>query len=346
MSILFADPGGEYYFSSGMPGVNVWTTNSGMSLTSSAPAGRRTNFGITGSGASGMEKAIPGSPARIIAGLAFYLPASWLNATATTLISFKDAGTVQVDFRITSTGAIQITRNGTQLGSLSTNLLTNGSGWHYFEFDATIAPTTCGSAEVWVDGVSWVSVSGTNTRATSNSFAGTVRFLAGQSGQVASYLKDMYILDPSSGLYSARLGDTDVAVVYPNAAGVNQQFTNTGGASQTASVQDGRSGSGTRPDGDTTYISDTVSGHISDFAHDTLVAGAVFGVIHTSYARSDAGTTTFNQITLSAGTQRSTSQSIGATYSYLFDVMETDPHTGSAWTLANFNAATFGAGIP
>jgi hypothetical protein len=57
-----------------------------------------------------MERAIAGSPPRIIAGAAIYIPAAWLNATATTIMSFKDAGTVQVDFRVTSTGAIQITR--------------------------------------------------------------------------------------------------------------------------------------------------------------------------------------------------------------------------------------------
>jgi len=346
MSIVFADPGGEHYFSLGMPGGNKWTTNSSMTLTSSAPAGRRTTYAITGGGSGfGMEKNIPGSPARIIAGAAVYIPASWLNATATTIMSFKDAGTVQVDFRVTSTGAIQITRNGTQLGSLSTNLLTNGSGWHYFEFDATINPST-GSAQVWVDNVSWLSVSGQNTRATSNSFAGTVRFYAGNSGQAASQWKDIYILDPSSGLYSARLGDSEAVCVYPNAAGANQQWTNTGGASQTASVQDGRSGSGTRPDGDTSYISDSTSGHISDFAHDTLSAGTIWAVIHDSYVRSDAGTASFNQVAISGGTTRTTAQSTGASYSYFSDVMETDPNTSSAWTLANFNAATFGVGIP
>jgi hypothetical protein len=173
-----------------------------------------------------------------------------------------------------------------------------------------------------------------------------VRFYAGNSGQAASQWKDMYILDPASGLYSARLGDTDVAVVYPNAAGVNQQFSNTGGASQTASVQDGRSGSGTRPDGDTSYISDSTSGHISDFAHDTLSSGTIWAVIHSSYVRSDAGTASFNQLALSSGTTRTTAQSAGASYSYFYDVMETDPHTSAAWTLVNFNAATFGVGIP
>jgi hypothetical protein len=345
MSILFADPGGEPYFSLGMPGGNVWTTNNSMTLVSNAPSGRRTTFAINGGGSGfGMERAIAGNPAHIIAGVAVYIPAAWLNGSDTPIIQFKDAGTAQIDCRVTSTGAMRITRNGTSL-ALSSNLLTNGSGWHYIELDATINPTT-GAATVWVDGVNWVSVSGTNTRATSNSFAGTVRFYAGQSGQPASQWKDMYALDPSSGLYSAPLGDTDVAVVYPNAAGVNQQWTNTGGASQTASVQDGRSGAGTRPDGDTSYISDSVSGHISDFAHDTLTAGSIFAVIHMTYARSDAGTATFNQVTLSNGTTRSTSQSVGASYSYVSDVMETDPHTAAAWTLANFNAATFGAGIP
>jgi hypothetical protein len=112
-------------------------------------------------------------------------------------------------------------------------------------------------------------------------------------------------------------------------------------------VQDGRSGSGTRPDGDTTYISDSTAGHISDFAHDTLSAGSILGVIHTSYARSDVGTANFQQVAISGPTVHySATIPAGNTYNYYFDILENDPNTGAAWTVSNFNAATFGAAIP
>src|SRR6185312_17491478 len=63
---------------------------------------------------------------------------------ASTVFSFRDAGTVQVDLRVTVTGALQITRNGTVLGT-STNLLA-GNTWYWIEFKATI-DSSAGVAE-------------------------------------------------------------------------------------------------------------------------------------------------------------------------------------------------------
>ena len=105
------------------------------------------------------------------------------------------------------------------------------------------------------------------------------------------------------------------------------------------------SNQGTRPPGDNQYISDATAGDKTDFAHQTLsLSGTIAAVVHVTYARKDdAGTRQIQQMCLSGGTEEdSATITLGSNYQYYFDVLETDPHTGAAWTVAGFNAATFG----
>lgn len=102
--------------------------------------------------------------------LAFSFKFASLPASNTQIMAFYDSGTVQVDLRITPTGALIVTRNGTQIGSTSTNLL-NPNVWYRIEFQATIDPSA-GVIEVHVDGSSsgWIPSTGSlNTRNTANS---------------------------------------------------------------------------------------------------------------------------------------------------------------------------------
>jgi hypothetical protein len=191
--------------------------------------------------------------------------------------------------------------------------------------------------------VSWLSLTSQNTKKTANSnvnqFVLTASTISGNA-----YFKDIYMLDTGTGNRTSHLGDVACLPLWPNGAGVNQQYTaNTG--TQTSAVQDGTSHSGTWPDDDTTYISDSTSGHISDFTHQTLsLTGTIYGVIHQSYVRKDdAGSRNFNQVCLSNGTtETGATISLGNTYTYYSDVLEQDPHTSADWTVSNFNAATFG----
>ena len=346
MAVLFTDPGGEYYFSSGIL-TAIWSSNTGATLINSAPAGALTTYAIQLAANGFINRTLGANYVTLIVAGRYYVPASAIVA-GNYLIQVQDGTTAQADVSVDASGHLTVTRNGTVLGT-STLALSAGSGWHYIEFVITIGPASAGSpngsAQVYVDNVQWLSLTNVNTKNTANQYANKVSF--SRAANATSYWKDVVIIETTGGTITTRQGDSQVSVVYPNASGVNQQFSNTGGASQTASVQDGRSHSGTWPDGDTSYISDSVSGHISDFAHDTLSAGSILAVVHVSYARSDVGTANFEQVALSAGTQHtSASIAVGGTYNYFFDVMETDPHTSSAWTVSNFNSATFGVAIP
>jgi hypothetical protein len=102
---------------------------------------------------------------------------------------------------------------------------------------------------------------------------------------------------------------------------------------------------GTRPPTGDQYIFDSTSGDKTDYAHQALaLTGTIAAVVHMTNAyKDDAGTRQIQQICISGGTEHdSATISLPTSYQYFADIQETDPHTGSAWTLSGFNAATFG----
>jgi len=102
---------------------------------------------------------------------------------------------------------------------------------------------------------------------------------------------------------------------------------------------------GTRPPGDNQFLFDSTTNDKTDYAHQTLaLTGSIPGVVHVTYARKDdAGARQIAQLCESTGTEE-TSPTITLTgaYTYYSDVLEVDPHTSALWTLAGYNAATFG----
>lgn len=344
MAIQFVDSGGELYFSSGITAAGIWSSTNGVTLVNNAPAGRATSYGIFMNNATSpfIIKTLTTGFASLVVGTAIYIPANFFNSTATPLVRLLDSGTNQCDVRVTINGALEVTRNGTVLGT-STLQLVNGSGWHYIEA-ALVVDNTVGTAQVWVDNVSWLSLTGLDTQNTSNASANGVGFYLGNTGQANPYYKDIYILDTGTGVNTARLGDITVAVTFPNGAGVNSAWTaNTGTA--LAAVQDGITHTGTWPDGDTTYILDSNTNDISDFAHQTLtLTGVIYGVVHMSYMRKDdAGARSVAQVCISNSTVETGSTiSLGNSYTYFQDVIENDPHTSAPWTLSGYNASTYG----
>ena len=121
--------------------------------------------------------------------------------------------------------------------------------------------------------------------------------------------------------------------------------THAGNAAFQCIVQVGINLTGTRPNGDVAYISDSTPGDVSDFAHSTLtLSGAVLAILHLSYARKDdAGARSIAQVVLSSSaTEQSPPLSLGNTYQYWLDFVEVDPNTGTAWTAAAVNSCTFG----
>jgi hypothetical protein len=102
---------------------------------------------------------------------------------------------------------------------------------------------------------------------------------------------------------------------------------------------------GTRPNGDVAYISDSTTNDISDFAIQPLtLTGVILGVCHESYLRKDdAGARQVAQVCLSGGsTEQGATISLGNTYQFYPDILEVDPNTSTQFSVSGLNSSTWG----
>lgn len=130
---------------------------------------------------------------------------------------FYDNGSIQVDLRINSTGTLFVTRNGTQIGSTSTNAIATGV-WYRIEFQATIDPSA-GSIEVRVNGSStgWIPPTGSlNTRNTTNSSFNQVGIFVSAGASAPCSWND-FIYTDSNSPNAGFLGDKRCFPLFPSA---------------------------------------------------------------------------------------------------------------------------------
>src|SRR4051812_5211725 len=203
MAIQGADPGGEYYFSTGIATAGVWSANNHSSTVNNAPAGALTTYAINVDGTSGtFDKSLGANFTTFIQSGRY-----WVNTglgTAFIGMQMFDGTTTQVELRVNSTSQLYVTRNNTTLGT-STLALTPGSGWHYIEWQVTINSTT-GAAQVWVDNVSWLNLTNVNTNNSGTAQVNKIRYSGMSSSSPGGYWKDMVWLDTASGINTTRLG--------------------------------------------------------------------------------------------------------------------------------------------
>jgi hypothetical protein len=135
---------------------------------------------------------------------------------------------------------------------------------------------------------------------------------------------------------------TATTVTLTNPSGVSDT---TGSIAFQNPLQIGINHTGTRPNGDVVYNLSSTAGNISDFAHTSLtLTGSVLGVCQWSYLRKDdAGARSVAQMCFSgSASEQGTTIALGNTYQYYPNILETDPNTGIAFTVAGINTATFG----
>lgn len=147
-------------------------------------------------------------------GIAF----KWSGSSITSIImSFLDSSSTQVDLRVNGAGQFIVTRNGTQIGSTSTNALSSGI-WYRVEFKVTIDPSA-GVIEVRVFGSStgWIpSTSGLNTRATANTSFNQIQIGGASNSATHNYFNDWVYTDTNSPNANF-LGDKRCFLLSPNA---------------------------------------------------------------------------------------------------------------------------------
>lgn len=215
MAIRFAESGGQYHAGNAL-GPGVWATNTGATISSSAPARNGSTWAYNGN--NQFNTPSYGSQSGLISGAALYIN-SLVNNTA--LMTLYRSGAAQCDVRMDGSGHLFFTRAGTVLTGTSTLALTTGT-WHYIEFKALLAITAAGTCEVVVDGVTWLTLTGVQN-ATTAATADQTQFTV--SNAAHTYARDFYVLDTTSGSNTNYLGDITVAEIYPNAAGANSAWS-------------------------------------------------------------------------------------------------------------------------
>lgn len=249
-------------------------------------------------------------------------------------IEFRDVNTVQCFVNLNRDGTFSIKRGstvlGTSVGALSANV------WYFIEFRAKI-DNSAGSAELVVNGVSWINLTGINTRSTANNYSNVFDILIGST--TASRVCDLYY-GRGTGVSGDFLGDVSVKAYFPNGVGALSQFTPIPAGDNYTNVDD------TTPDGDTTYVTTSGIGLIDTYTFQDLVSvsGIIYGVQDDLYARKDdAGTRMVCNIYRYGGVNYSGAPiSLTDTYLYNLTIRQNSPVTGTRWTTAEFNDGEFG----
>lgn len=307
----------------------------GQSITTAAtrlPGGSGLQIAYS-TGSRIAERAIGASKQSLILGCAWRF--TGILGSNNGIFGFRDLATLQIDVRFNfSTRLLSITRNGTVLATGTTQLTLNV--WYYLQFKVVIDPTV-GSYDLKIDGVSELTASGVNTRASANSsadhyFFGSINAATG-AGDVSQF-DDFYLVDGAVGTY---LGDVRVDSVFPSGAGSSTQWTPSAGSNFQCVDE-------ASPNDDTDFVSDGTVGHKDYYAHTALSGTAsVFGVgAFYRHRKDDAGSRqTRANLKLSGTTSTGTTRTESTSYVSDFDHFEDKPG-GTGWTISDVNSTEIG----
>jgi hypothetical protein len=250
------------------------------------------------------------------------------------IANFELNGTTQCDLRTTSGGALQVTRNGTGLGT-STVTMVPGT-WYYIEIKVTINTST-GSFDVHLNGNSIVSASGVNTANATGTTTNQLLF----GGGGGNYLfDDVYILNLTGSSNTDFRGDSRIITNLPNADGASSQWTPNSGSPHFSRVNENP------PDSDTTYVSDSSSGDLDLYGFATITPTGPIYAVQTCIAarKDDTGVRQISESCRSGSVNYFGLNVATLTVNYLIyrEIREVDPATGVTWTTSGLNSAQFG----
>jgi hypothetical protein len=262
----------------------------------------------------------------------------------TQVVQFNDSGTAQVDLRFNSAGQLFFTRNGTTIGNTTTFFI-QSNVWYWIEVQVVIS-TTVGQANLYINGVSFLSQSGLNTQNTGNATFNQTEIIV--NANQAQIFDSFHCWNTVSGFngdvaqfpYGEHIIDTELANAVGSNTTWNRGGTNTG--NNYSQVNEANE------DGDTTYVymSSSGAGDIDSYGWAILLesSGNIGALAINTIARiDDAGPHVFENYTLSSGSSAlSSGQSPSSTYLNFQTFQNLDPHTSLLWTIAGRNAAQFG----
>lgn len=178
-------PTGEPNISTNLSLYGEWTSTSilgsgGMALVAALTGtGYALRIFETGSsGASLLNKTVPGNFARVIGGYTFTV--GFLSGGNSQGIVFTDSGTAQLSIGISDTGNIVVKRGGFTSTVIATSLSSYSAGTnHVLEYDITFS-AAAGIIKIWMDGtLTSINLTGQNTKTTANAYANGFQLGAG-----------------------------------------------------------------------------------------------------------------------------------------------------------------------
>jgi hypothetical protein len=335
MTLLLMD-GFDYY--TGVQGSRGKWISVGLGMTTGRFGVGQSNQ-MTGVGTGGVPSTLQsknfGNQSTLILGFAFN--AASFTSNAAILMQFMDDTTTQVELRVDATGHLFVTRNGTTLGSPSTNALLLNT-WYYIEIKV-VFHQTAGSVEVRVAETVWVSTTGVDTCNTANQFANNIFNVIGANLAGHSF-DDLYLCNAAGSGANNFLGDCRIETLYPTGAGTYAEWT------PSAGTNFGAVDEATAND-DTDYVSSSTVGQRDTHATGNLVTatGTVRAIQPVLTARlGTAGARTLASLIRTAGNDVAGADLpiLSSNYLQYTGLQELNPDTGVAWTIAEINAAEFG----
>ena len=262
------------------------------------------------------------------------------------IFSGRNGATEAFNLVRNTTGTISL-RAGTSTTALATSaaVLTSNSNFYYVEVEFNYPGSGNPTVNVRVNGTVVLTYTGSL-----NSVVSLNRCVYGFSFSTvqvapAFTVDDIYILDTLGAVNNAFLGDVRVELLTPAATDFNDGFTPTGAATNHEAVDEALQ------DGDTTYAFGTAVGQDIDFtiAPLTNVPSAIFAVAVQSIGKkTDVGVrSTTTRLKSAAATATGTAHTLSdsAYTASPFQIVETDPDGGIAWTRAKVEAAKIGVEI-
>lgn len=257
-------------------------------------------------------------------------------ASSTGFLRLLEGATLHLDLRLDALGRIIVTRNGTQVGGTGTTVIPSAT-FPVIQFKFVISDTV-GTIDVWVNDNLEISATGLDTRNAGT--AGSIDAVGWGGGGSAAYsgsVSEIYINSnagsaPNNGVW----GSYRIQAKRMSAAGNSAQWTPS--ASTNVSNVDDAAGN----DGDTTYNSSSTPGQIDLFQTSAIssTSGTVPAIMHRIVARKDdAGVRTIRPKQRQSSTNYSgTTQTLTTAYAHYTEVVEVNPATGVAYTVAEMRA--------
>lgn len=276
------------------------------------------------------------------------------NSINNVILQFLDGATSQVFVFIDNGLQLHIQSGASSSGSGGTTLATGAAAtlalgrWTFIEL-GVVFNTSTGSVWMRFNGSDVIGLTGSLNTAPSgnnrytNFKLGVMDTQGGFFQSVSFNWADMYLLDGTGGSpLNTLLGVGQAVQLDPNANSA-VQFTGTPntGSNTYKNVN-------VNPSVGTSYNFDNNAGDKDLFTKPALpgTVNTIYFVQVSAYAALDAaGSRTAQVVMLSNGTELdspSSAPAIGPGYSWIRATYDVDPHTSAAWTITNFNNATFG----